>query len=665
MGSLLQEVKRWATEELEFPPHKLPHDSYIKTLCVGSGASIWKYVIRHVYHERNVRVMRGNLQWYPSYFPSRVLCRCGCNALWMYKILQDKELKQVEGQNKDARRVDLQREIEELQAELTQLDQKISTAEEQLANEEKNMGRHWELYEENRLRELMLDSFRQHCADERNTLTEDMQKITSQRQALEHLSKKAEVKLVFGPSDSGSTSTAVEPLVLRDVSELCSERVLFFQALQDNALKAASSEFTPHQRKAAYQHWLSAVEDVLHSHPPNQVLLALQTLASKQQVALEKKTAALDVERDVSALGFRYESNHLLDVSVEEEEDLPPVHCLLQSAWEDVERCYMQLAEVRSRAQRLQIDLCALMKQARLRILGQEGNADAIARNVFELEVKTVRQAAVRDSVREQCAQLQLQSRERHEALRSLQAQWQSIMDFRQLVDVRQEQIRSLIKGNSTLKTELTRVHSELRQFVQETLNPQFGSVVRAAVGLRNSVSQEAKQFNLVSLAALDRRVIDSERIPVDQLSLYRVNSPALQTICCSLFTPMYMAPEELCSQTVSQRLELRFLRRLLQLHSDTLAETQRRTGQLPAPNQQALLQRVKAEDADVLQSLLPRVQELTQRCIKGLAYGNLVNTAIAHWWEQPAQFSLPEMKREGLNYQQWLQRWKLSTKVL
>lgn len=31
MGSLVQEVKRWATEELDLPPHNLPHDSYIKT----------------------------------------------------------------------------------------------------------------------------------------------------------------------------------------------------------------------------------------------------------------------------------------------------------------------------------------------------------------------------------------------------------------------------------------------------------------------------------------------------------------------------------------------------------------------------------------------------------------------------------------------------------
>ncbi len=42
------------------------------------------------------------------------------------------------------------------------------------------------------------------------------------------------------------------------------------------------------------------------AHPPNQVLSALQALTSRQQVALEEKIAALNVERDVSDLGYVY-----------------------------------------------------------------------------------------------------------------------------------------------------------------------------------------------------------------------------------------------------------------------------------------------------------------------------------------------------------------------
>ncbi len=57
-----------------------------------------------------------------------------------------------------------------------------------------------------------------------------------------------------------------------------------------------------------------------------------------------------------------------------------------------------------------------------------------VSRCVFELEMEGVKQSAVRDGIREQCAQLQLQAREGQDAIRTLQTQWQSVMDFRQLV---------------------------------------------------------------------------------------------------------------------------------------------------------------------------------------------------------------------------------------
>ncbi|KTG39379.1 hypothetical protein cypCar_00000848 [Cyprinus carpio] len=610
MASLSQELKRWAVEELELPAARLPDDGYIKTLCVGPGASIWKYVTQHIYKERNVRVMRGNIQWYPLSF------------LTMYKVLQDKELKQLKNQNKDVRRLELQREIDALQTELNQLDTKISRVEDQLATEERNVNRSWEDFMESRHRQILLDSFRQRCSEERNVLLEDTHVIGTQRHALEELSKKAEVKLVFGPSDTSDSEAGADPLVLKDVRELCSERVLFFQGLLESELNVnPSSEFTHEQRKAAIQHWMSAVENALRSHPPNQVLSALQALTSRQQVALEEKIAALNVERDVSDLGFRYESDHLIDASAEQKEELTPVRSLLQSAWEEVEQSYFELAQTRNRCGQLETELTALMRKAET-----AHGSDPVSRCVFELEMEGVKQAAVRDHIREQCAQLQLQAREGQDAIRTLQTQWQSVMDFRQLV---------------------------VGQLVQEKLSPQFGSVIKASSELRNSVSQGAKHFSCVALAALNRRVMKGrgQKPPAAQLSIHRIHSPAFHKLCQSLSFPMYMvrcsftAPEELWSQAAVLRLELRNLRRLLQLFSESSADLQKLTAQLPSPDQQTLVQRVKIVDDEILQTLLPRARELTQR------------------WEQPGQFALPEMQREGLTFQQWLQRWKLATK--
>lgn len=55
-------------------------------------------------------------------------------------------------------------------------------------------------------------------------------------------------------------------------------------------------------------------------------------------------------------------------------------------------------------------------------------------RSALELELQCVMQAAARDHIRDWCIQLDQHARSRQEALRNLRSQWQSILDFRQLV---------------------------------------------------------------------------------------------------------------------------------------------------------------------------------------------------------------------------------------
>ncbi|XP_062306148.1 HAUS augmin-like complex subunit 5 [Osmerus eperlanus] len=653
--NVLRELKRWATEEFNLPAKSLPNDKYFKTLCVGHGASIWKYITQHVYHQRNVRIMRGNLQW--------------------YKLLQDKELKQVEGQSEAVRRQDLLQQIQEVSSELNHLDSQISGTEAQLATEEQSIGCSEARAEDSQRRELLLQAFRQRCARERHTLSEHTHNISSFCQTLEELARKAEVEVVFKNEGSNSNSgeylnlPMAEPQVLCEMRELCEERLAFFQSLQESELKtqtASASYISREDRTKVFQHWLSTVEDVMKGYPPDQVLSALQHLAVAQGSGLEDKLASLDVAGDVEALRFRYENNHLLDISRQEEEELPPVKTLLQAAWEEVEESLMELSQTRARIQQLQNQAQAQRKETELEMTtGQESQSESLALTVLDVELQGVTQAAVRDSVREQCQLMDQQARDRQEALRNLHSQWQSILDFRQLVDTRQEQIRGLIKANSSTKTELTRLHKEVGQFFQEKLGPEFSDVITAADGLRNCVSQEVRKFVTVSLDALDRRAVDGEqRIPAAWLSIHRVHAPSFHNVCQSLDFPLYKAPEQLCSQALSQHLELRFLRHLLRLHSTSQESIQRQQALLPAPDQQALLSRVVEEDKEILQSLLPRIRKLNQRCSQGLEYGSQVKTAITHWWDQPAQLALPEMCQDGLTFQQWLQRWKLAAKT-
>ncbi|KAJ8270556.1 hypothetical protein GJAV_G00116340 [Gymnothorax javanicus] len=650
--SFPQQLKQWATEEFKLKPQHLPHDSYFKTLCLGQGASIWKYITQHVYHQRNVKVMRGNLQW--------------------FKMLQDKEVENAERQSEAARRQELQREIEALRTELDQLDCQISVAETQLAADERSVNESWAEDEDCRKRSVLLRAFRQCCAEERLSLSQHSRRIGGHCQALDQLSRKAEVELVFRSerSDGGDSlgPPNSEPQVLRAVRELCDERLLFFQSLLQSELTAVPSigkHLSHEQMGIVFQHWLSAAEELICSHPPSHILSAVQHQASRLQSSLQEKISALDVEQEVAALRFCYKNKHLQDVSREEEE-LPSVKSLFQRGWDEVEQALVQLAQTRTRAQQQQDQLNTHRKEVQLELLENEDQIEPLARAVFELELQCVIQAAVRDRMQEQCILLGQQAKDRQEALRNLRSQWQSIIDFRELVVKKQEQIRGLIKANSNAKSELSHMHNETRQFAEGKLGPQCVAVVEAASALRNTVSQEVRLMASTSLHALNRRVIKGvQTVPAECLSIHRLSSPAFLNLCETLAFPMYRAPEQLTAQAASQKLELRFLRRLLQLHTLSQSSLKAQRALLSAPDQNALFEKLRKAEEELLQTLLPRVCELRRRTSQGLQYGAQAKTAICDWWEQPAQFALPELQKGGLTLQKWLQRWRLAANAL
>ncbi|XP_055020959.1 HAUS augmin-like complex subunit 5 [Boleophthalmus pectinirostris] len=618
--NLVQELKRWATEEFNLPPDSLPNDSYFKTLCVGTGKSIWKYVIQHVYHQRKIKMIRGNLKW--------------------YNMLQENQMKQAEGKSEAAKQKDLQREIEKLAAEIAHLDSQISGTEEQLATQEQSIGRTWAQVEDNRCRELLLLSLRQHCVEDRQVLIDDIKKINGHSQALEQMTRKAEVEVLFdkkslSDKESLNSKAAPEAQVLREVRELCNDRIQFYQSLQESELKMEDTLMTREQRKSVFQYWLSAAEDLLCGYPPNQILSALQYLAVSEQKDLEDKVGSLNVTHDATALKFRFEDDHLMDISAEAAEELPPVKTLLQAAWEEVEQSLVELAQTRVRVTALRNQLLSHKKETEQEMSGfaEDLHNDSLAMSTLEVELQCVMQAATRDFIRDRCIQMDQQARSRQEVLRNLQSQWQSILNFRKLVDLRQEDIRSLIKANSTAKTDLIRQQKELQDFVQGKLVPKFDDVTSAVFNVRNSISKEAKQLGTLSLLALDRRTVEgTQRIPASWLSIHRLQSPLFRTLCQNMFFPLYRAPDELCSHARSQWLELWHLQQLLQLQSATLKNTQKETELLHASDQKALLSKVHEEDQKLLKALVPRVRSLTQCCAQGLSYGDQVKIAISYW---------------------------------
>ncbi|XP_041081643.1 HAUS augmin-like complex subunit 5 [Polyodon spathula] len=644
--SLAHDLKRWASEEFQLPVRKLPCDGFFRKLCLGQGADIWKYVTEHVHHQRNVKIMRGNLQW--------------------YKVMEEFEVRSGAAQSEAERRKAMQREVLELRSELEQLDSQIEMAQCEFTANESSVRDTWERAVESKKREVLLRSYAERCVRGRQRTSEEIYRIRGHRQTLEQLSRKAEVEVGFGGTPASGGSAGPEPQILSEVKQICQERFQFFQSLLDSELGTATSEarLCREERSAVFQHWLSSVEDIIRSHPPSHMLGALQDLASQRQAALQEKTARINVSQDVQALRFRYESQHLQDVS-EEQEVLPSVKWLLQEGWSGVEERGVSLIALISKERELSALLDTKRKEAAL-VLAGESKAACLARAVFELELQLCMAKALRDCLQKQCQDWAETARGKQGAILALQHKWQSIMDFRQLVDKKQEQIRGLIKGNSTAKAELAKVKAEIALFVQDRLQHQQRDVEVGAGELHSAVSTELLQFGGVSLAALSRRNLDGVlRVPAYKLSIHRLDTSApfesrvFDSTCQSLAFPRYRAPEQLSFHTVALKLELRHLQHLLELKQSCL----HLTSSVSSPP--ALLQCVRSEDRELVTNLLPTVQHLSQQSSQCLEYGSEVKAAVTQWWEQPAQFCLPEERRHGLTLQQWIERWSMAAKAL
>ncbi|XP_057697455.1 HAUS augmin-like complex subunit 5 [Corythoichthys intestinalis] len=651
VNHLVKDLKLWATEEFNLPSECLPPNSYFRALCAGKRTSIWKYVICHVFQQRTVKLKRDNLQW--------------------YKVLQDKEAKQNEGQNVVAKMSEIQIEIQQLRSEVNDLDAKIRRTEEHLATQERSISSTWAEVEDSQCRSLLLHAFKQRCVSSRKILSSDIQVVCGFRRALELLARKAEVEVLFGNGFSSNCdvdtllfNSPMEPQVLRQVRQLCNERAHLYRSLQECELKKADNGcMTDGTRNTVFQSWLSAVENLVDAYPISHILSALQHLLSQEEEALVRNVSS----QDVKALGLCYETNNHLDVFSDENDNLPSVEALLKAAWQELDDRGVELSLTQNRVQQLQNQLvdCRTQVEENSSCFVSDHNKDKLALSVLELNLQCVMKAAARDHIQDRLVQLDQHARSQQEVLRNLHSQWKNIIDSRQQVVHRQGQINSLIKGNSLVKTELVRMCKELQVFLEDKVVPQCKDVVTATNNMRNSISKEVNQLSTISLQALDRRTVNGmQRIPTSWLSIHRLQSPTFGSLCLNMAFPLYRAPEELCAQACCDQLEWRFLCQLQQLHCTTLQKSKDRAAHLPASSHKALLSKVKAKDETLLKSLVPRVRFLTQKCAESLSYEEKLQTAISDWWDQPARNVVPDVRKGGLTFQQWLEKWRLAAKV-
>nr|XP_020667517.1 HAUS augmin-like complex subunit 5 [Pogona vitticeps] len=627
-ASLAQELRRWAAEEMKLPLSKIPSESAARRMCSGQCAEIWNYVIRHVHHQRNVKKIRGNVLWYQQ--------------------MEEAKGNPGSSESEKERRKQLVQGIARLREELQQIDLQIESAQRELVADEVTLETSQEMICDAKRRSLLLKAYSARVASERQQLRARTLQVKGRLEQLEEMERKARTAVVFGRKASESGFPTLEPEVLRDVREACQLRFQFLKTLFEHSV---SGNFlgVDEEMNSSYQHWLSVVEKLAASHPPAHILSALEHLALQSAQQLQELSDSLNIPQDVEALKFRLHSGHLEDVS-DRMDDLPSVRHLIQEGWSKCEMLCIQQIPLQAQERKLLAQLEAVVQDVH-RLLSDGSEHSILARAVFELELRAVRLREYRDGLLDGCRELEEAVRTKQVERQDLEAKRRRVMDFRRLVNEKQQHIRVLIKGTSYIKSQLRKDQAEVRCLLYL-----FDDVVQHQQGKRQPTQ----------LAFSSR----SQYLPAHELSIHRLSRTApaeyraFLNVCSGAAFPLYKGPEQLLPHMADLKKKLLFLCAQLSSKQRALENLQHQLEEAPEPDVQALVREVKAHDQEQARELLPRIQRVTDQCRCRIERWQEVQAIVDAWWEQPGQFVLPGERRHGFTLQQWLERWTLAAKT-
>ncbi|XP_036088022.1 HAUS augmin-like complex subunit 5 isoform X2 [Rousettus aegyptiacus] len=505
---LVQEARElvcWAAEEMEAPEAARAQESTLRRLCLGQGADIWAYILRHVHSQRNVKKIRGNLLWYGH--------QCSPEA---------------------CRKLELEAAVARLQAEIQELDQSLELMDQETEAQDMAMEQALQNMQDTQRRALLLRAQAGVMRRQQRGLQNPMQWLQNQLRRLQDTERKAKVDVTFGPLTSAALG--LEPVVLGDVRTACTLRTQFLKNLLIPQAKGGSVP-TPQDDSfgTSYQQWLSSVETLLTNHPPGHILAALEHLAVERQAEVQSLCSSdglRDTEIARSQVPDQSDCSQALPSMVHLIQEHQILTRRLQSLMEEMERYTLGSSE--RQALVLGLRGCGLWAELKALIAQSQ-----------ELE--------------EAAGQRQL-------LLQELQAKQQRILHWRQLVEETQEQVRLLIKGNSASKTRLCRSPGEVLALVQRKVVPTSEAVAPQSQELLRCLEEGARHLPHLPLGSLLRHNPgELQPLPMVLPSIHQLHpasskGPSLIALSHILGLPAGKAPELLLPKATSLRQDLLFL---------------------------------------------------------------------------------------------------------
>lgn len=613
-----RELSCWATEEMEVPQAARPGESTLRRLCLGQGSDIWAYIVQHVRNQRSIKTIRGNLLWYGH---------------------QDNP--------KVRQKLELEATVARLRAEIQGLDQNLELMDRETEAQDMAMAQELQSMKETQHRALLLKAQARAVQRQQRGLQDPMQKLQNQTRHLQDMQRKAKVDVTFGPLVS--TAPALEPEVLRDVRTACSLRTQFLQNL---LIPKARGGSIPSPRDdhfgSSHQQWLTSVETLLRNHPAGHILAALKYLAAERETEIRSLCRDGLKEEELSRAQAPDPSNS--------SQAMPPSTHLIQEGWQAVGALLIQRNVLLNEWQDLTGRLQSLVKEVERHAQGPS------ERKALLLGLRYSGLCAELKAYHAQSQELGNAAGHRQLLLRELQAKQQRILQWRQLVEETQEQIRLLIKENSVIKTQLIRGPEEVLALIQQKVVPTSEAVAPQSQELFRHLKEEAQHLSHVLLGPLiwyhakglkpRSRILPS----IHQLHPTTPRGSSLVSLSHTLGLPVGKATELLLPKAASLRQDLLFLKDQFSLQGGNLLHM--KTSLPLGPSTKELLQtqasQEKEQKEDVGQTL-KKLEDLMDWALEKIPE---LQRIVGDWWEQPGQSTLAGELCQGLTLPQWQLRW-------
>lgn len=608
-----RELSRWAAEEMEVPLAARPRESTLRRLCLSQGADIWAYIVQHVRSQRNIKTIQGNLLWH---------------------AYQDNP--------KIHRKLELEATVARLRAENQELDQSLELMDQESETQDVAMTQTLQSLKDTQHRALLLQAQAGAVRRQQRGLQDPMQRLQNQLKRLQDMQRKAKVDVTFGPVVSAAP--ALEPEVLGDVRAACTLRTQFLQNLLTPRARGGSilSPCDDHVG-TSYQQWLTSVETLLTNHPAGHVLAALEYLAAERESEIRSLCYGDGLKEEELSRPQAPESSNSSQV-------LPSTVHLIQEGWQAVGALVTQRSALLSERQVLTGHLQRLVEEVKRLLLGSS------ERKVLLLGLRHSGLLAELKALHAQSQELESAVGQRHLLLRELQAKRQRILQWRQLVEDRQEQIRLLIKGNSASKTRLSRGPEEVLALIDQKLVPTSEAVAPQSQELLRCLKEEAKHLPRVLLSPLlpyhVKGLKPLSRILPSIHQLHPTNPRASSLILLShtLGLPVGKASELLLPRAASLQQDLLFLQDQLGLRRGNLCV---KTSLPPGPSTQELLQMQVSQEKEQNENVGQTLKKLSNLLKQALEQIPELQGIVQDWWEQPSQAALPEEICQGLSLPQ------------